>query len=233
MRSAITLVLGILLAAAAPGLRAQAKPAAPAGAKPAPPAASQAAPQTAKPAAPAATKRAAKPPRTKAAKAPKPAKPVETALNPDAPKEGEERSGRRDPFESLVARQQAQSNAGKNLPPGKAGLQVSTLRLDGIVKAPNGMIAVVTNRPEVDSANAVVLDYCAVVRGILNDDQGGPLHPPGLRMTDALDEVRESIQRNLDEKKGGSRKSNSADSPTASTKAWTKFGPNKRQSETT
>jgi len=145
MRSAITLVLGILLAAAAPGLRAQAKPAAPAGAKPAPPAASQAAPQTAKAAAPAATKRAAKPARTKAAKAPKPAKPVETALNPDAPKEGEERSGRRDPFESLVARQQAQSNAGKNLPPGKAGLQVSTLRLDGIVKAPNGMIAVVTN----------------------------------------------------------------------------------------
>jgi Tfp pilus assembly protein PilP len=145
MRSAITLVLGILLAAAAPGLRAQAKPAAPAGAKPAPPAASQAAPQTAKPAAPAATKRAAKPARSKAAKAPKPAKPVETALNPDAPKEGEERSGRRDPFESLVARQQAQSNAGKNLPPGKAGLQVSTLRLDGIVKAPNGMIAVVTN----------------------------------------------------------------------------------------
>ncbi|HXJ04062.1 MAG TPA: pilus assembly protein PilP [Candidatus Acidoferrum sp.] len=145
MRSAITLVLGILLAAAATGLRAQAKPAAPAGAKPAPPAASKAAPQTAKPAAPAAAKRAAKPTRNKVAKAPKPAKPVETALNPDAPKEGEERSGRRDPFESLVARQQAQTNAGKNLPPGKAGLQVSTLRLDGIVKAPNGMIAVVTN----------------------------------------------------------------------------------------
>lgn len=145
MRSAITLVLGILLAAATPGLRAQAKPAAPAGAKPAPPAASKAAPQTGKPATPAAAKRAAKPARNKVAKAPKPAKPVETALNPDAPKEGEERSGRRDPFESLVARQQAQSNAGKNLPPGKAGLQVSTLRLDGIVKAPNGMIAVVTN----------------------------------------------------------------------------------------
>jgi len=145
MRSAITLVLGILLAAAAPGLRAQAKPAAPVGAKPAPPAASKAAPQTGKSAAPAATKRVAKPTKNKVAKAPKPAKPIETALNPDAPKEGEERSGRRDPFESLVARQQAQSNAGKNLPPGKAGLQVSTLRLDGIVKAPNGMIAVVTN----------------------------------------------------------------------------------------
>ncbi len=39
-------------------------------------------------------------------------------------------------------------------------------------------------------AGQVVLDYCAVVRGILNDDQGGPLHPPGLRMADALVEVR-------------------------------------------
>jgi hypothetical protein len=49
----------------------------------------------------------------------------------------------------------------------------------------------------------VVLDYCAAVRGILNDDQGGPLHPPGLRMAEALEEVRESIQRNLDAKKLG------------------------------
>jgi hypothetical protein len=57
----------------------------------------------------------------------------------------------------------------------------------------------------------VVLEYCAAVRGILNDDQGGPLHPPGLRMTDALTEVRESIQRNLDAKKGGSPRRNSVD----------------------
>lgn len=56
---------------------------------------------------------------------------------------------------------------------------------------------------EDDSACAVALDYCAAVRGILNDDQGGPLHPPGLRMAEALVEVRESIQRNLDAKKGG------------------------------
>jgi hypothetical protein len=62
--------------------------------------------------------------------------------------------------------------------------------------------------PEVDSAGAVVLDYTVAVRGILNDDQGGPLHPPGLRMADALAEVRQSIQRNLDLEKGGSRKSN-------------------------
>jgi hypothetical protein len=57
----------------------------------------------------------------------------------------------------------------------------------------------------VDSAGDVVLDYCAAVRGILNDDQGGPLHPPGLRMAEALDEVRQSIDRNVAAKKGGSR----------------------------
>ena len=74
----------------------------------------------------------------------------------------------------------------------------------------------------VDPAGSVVLDYCAAVRGILNDDQGGPLHPPGVRMAEALGEVRESIQRNLGVKKGGSRKSNSAASPTASKGAWTK-----------
>jgi Tfp pilus assembly protein PilP len=145
MRSALTLVLGILLAAAAPGLRAQANPAAPAGAKTASPTAGKAAPQTGNAAAPAAKKPAAKSATNKVAKAPKPAKPVEEAVNPDAPKEGEEKAARRDPFESLVARQQAQKNATAALPPGKAGLQVSTLRLDGIVKAPNGMIAVVTN----------------------------------------------------------------------------------------
>jgi hypothetical protein len=84
-----------------------------------------------------------------------------------------------------------------------------------------------------DSAAAVVLDYCVAVRGILNDDQGGPLHPPGLRMAEALTEVRDSIQRNLDEKKGGSQSSNSAVWPAASTAAWTKSGPSKRRSENT
>ena len=78
-----------------------------------------------------------------------------------------------------------------------------------------------------------MLDYCAAVRGILNDDQGGPLHPPGLRMAEALNEVRESIQRNLDEKKGGSRKSNSAAWPAASTEVWTKSRRSKRRSENT
>jgi hypothetical protein len=59
-----------------------------------------------------------------------------------------------------------------------------------------------TSPAAVDPAGSVVLDYCAAVRGILNDDQGGPLHPPGLRMAEALDEVQESLRRDLGEKKG-------------------------------
>ena len=83
------------------------------------------------------------------------------------------------------------------------------------------------------ATGSVVLDYCAAVRGILNDDQGGPLHPPGLRMAEALDEVQASIQRNLDEKKGGSPSSNSADWLSASTAAWTPSEPNRRHCATT
>jgi hypothetical protein len=85
----------------------------------------------------------------------------------------------------------------------------------------------------VDPAGSVVLEYCAAVRGILNDDQGGPLHPPGLRMAAALHEVQESIQRNLDAEKGGSRRSNSAAWPDASKGAWTKSKNSKRLSEDT
>jgi hypothetical protein len=83
------------------------------------------------------------------------------------------------------------------------------------------------------SASTVVLDYCAAVRGILNDDQGGPLRPPGLRMAEALGEVRVSLQRNLDEKKGGSPNTNSVAWPAASTAAWTPSARTKRRSETT
>jgi hypothetical protein len=57
-----------------------------------------------------------------------------------------------------------------------------------------------------EDAGAVVLDYSAAVRGILNDNHGGPLHPPGLRMAEALDEVRQSLKRNLEVKKGGAPK---------------------------
>jgi hypothetical protein len=80
----------------------------------------------------------------------------------------------------------------------------------------------------VDPVGSVVLDYCAAVRGILNDDQGGPLHPPGVRMAEALTEVQESIQRNLDAKRGDSRRSNSAGYRDTSRRAWTKSKSSRR-----
>lgn len=67
------------------------------------------------------------------------------------------------------------------------------------------------------AGDQVVLDYCTAVRGILNDDQGGPLHPPGLRMAEALGEVRASLQRNLAAKKGGAHTNNCGVWPAA----WT------------
>jgi hypothetical protein len=51
-------------------------------------------------------------------------------------------------------------------------------------------------------AGEVVLDYWSAVRGILHDDQGGPCQPPGLRMAEALGDVRASRQRNLDTNRG-------------------------------
>jgi Tfp pilus assembly protein PilP len=172
MRLAITVMTGILLATAGSSLHAQSAPAGPpkAAAKPA----AQAPPPAAKPATPpaAAPKTAAKPaaqtpaPKAPAQKAPAPAKAPKAApaaAKPEkkpvvkktaspgpaktggAPEASETKVSRRDPFESLTSRQEAAARAGANLPPGKAGLQVGTLRLDGIVRAPNGMIAVVTN----------------------------------------------------------------------------------------
>jgi type IV pilus assembly protein PilP len=134
MRLAITLITGILLATAGSSLRAQTKPAA-APTTAAKPAAAQATKPAVKSAAKPAAKSAAKPATPKAA----------PAAGGAAPAEPEEKTSRRDPFESLASRQEAAARAGANLPPGKAGLQVGTLRLDGIVRAPNGMIAVVTN----------------------------------------------------------------------------------------
>ena len=77
-----------------------------------------------------------------------------------------------------------------------------------LVSAPNGL--------------EVVLDYCAAVRGILNDSQGGPLRPPGVRMSQALGEVEHSLRRNVRLKKGGTRNRCSNVWRVASTKgeAW-------------
>ena len=115
MRLVKTLVLGSLLAAAGSGLRAQ----------------TQTTP---------ATKPAAKPSASKST-----AKKSSKAGGSTAPAETTDKVARRDPFESLTSRQDAAAKSAANLPPGKAGLQVGTLRLDGIVRSPNGMIAVVTN----------------------------------------------------------------------------------------
>ena len=81
-------------------------------------------------------------------------------------------------------------------------------RASEAVSLPTASAALAAASPSVaesadDEAGQVVLEYCAAVRGILNDDQGGPLHPPGLRMAEALQEVQESLQRNLEAKKGG------------------------------
>jgi Tfp pilus assembly protein PilP len=130
MRSVITLVSGILLTAAGTCAFAQGQPGTPAKT-----------PAAAHPAAAPAGKPAAK----RVAKKHVAAKSTAETKAAGAPEGQAVKPGRRDPFESLVGRQKAQADAAKNLPPGKGGLQVSTLRIDGIVHAPNGMIAVVSN----------------------------------------------------------------------------------------
>jgi hypothetical protein len=131
MRSVNTMIVGILLAAA-PGLMAQTSPAG--GAQTNPPAKAASKSKGSKSKSAAKTKTAA------------PAAAPAASGDASAAASGGEgdKSSRRDPFESLVNRQK-DMNAGKNLPPGKAGLQVSTLRLDGIVRSSAGMIAVVSN----------------------------------------------------------------------------------------
>jgi hypothetical protein len=54
---------------------------------------------------------------------------------------------------------------------------------------------------------AVGLDSCPAVRGILHDDPGGPRPPPGRRMAAAWGDVRASLQRNRAGEKGGQRMS--------------------------
>ena len=147
----MTLLVGITLLAT-PGMRGQTAPA-PATTSGKPAAAAQKAAATApgKPAAKPAAKSADTPSSKPAAKTHgKPAAksattPAAKTVSEKKPVESEQKIARRDPFESLVGRKQAQDALAKNLPPGKAGLQVSTLRLDGIVKSADGMIAVVAN----------------------------------------------------------------------------------------
>ena len=109
---------------------------------PAPPPAKPSSPKTAKAPAKASAKASAKAP----AKAPaesKDAKNVAAAGSAKPPVE--KPMVKRDPFDALLTKARASSAPPENLPPGKAGLIVETLRIDGIVRSANGMIAIVSN----------------------------------------------------------------------------------------
>jgi len=63
----------------------------------------------------------------------------------EKPAEEHAAASHRDPFDPLLYKATAGTGTPENLPPGKAGLQVSTLRVTGIVRGANGVIAVVAN----------------------------------------------------------------------------------------
>src|SRR5262249_25051756 len=112
----------------------------------------------------------------------------------------------------LADRQAAQGEAEANsAPAGTAQASAAPTKEPAASQSPGlgpPPASVPVVEPPADEAGQVVLDYCAAVRGILNDDQGGPLHPPGLRKAAAMQEVRRALQRNLDAKKGGALRGN-------------------------
>jgi Tfp pilus assembly protein PilP len=121
---------------------------------PAPPPAKPSGPATAKAPAKAPVKAPAAP--KDSAKAPAKAPPIaakESAkeasanpVHPPAEKPAEEKPAvRRDPFDTLLTKARVGNATPENLPPGKAGLIVETLQINGVVHSPNGMIAIVSN----------------------------------------------------------------------------------------
>ncbi len=67
------------------------------------------------------------------------------AIKPNAEREN---ISRRDPFAPLLGRETSGGGSLQNFPAGKPGLLISSLRIDGIVSGPNGMIAIVSNAQE-------------------------------------------------------------------------------------
>jgi hypothetical protein len=137
------IAVGVLSVCLVPSARAQAQPTEGTASKSAAPGTKPA--KSGKPAqgavkapAPKAAKQSHGTVRTKEAK-PKAAKPAETAAKSEAP------VSHRDPFEPLVGRKTEANGMPANLPPGKAGLLIATTNVDGLVRSPNGMIAVVSN----------------------------------------------------------------------------------------
>jgi hypothetical protein len=78
-------------------------------------------------------------------KEPKTAKPEKAAKPTESAAKGEAPASHRDPFEPLVGKKTEGNGMPTNLPPGKAGLLIATTTVDGLVRSPNGMIAVVSN----------------------------------------------------------------------------------------
>ena len=77
---------------------------------------------------------------------------------------------------------------------------LGTVRTDSALEATG--LAAVGDPGVADEAGEVVLGYCAAVRGILNDSRGGRLHPPGLRMSEALQDVRDRWSATASAKRG-------------------------------
>jgi len=91
-----------------------------------------------------AKKVAHKPKSAAAAKAPA-AAPAAVPDPAGAPVKSEVIAARRDPFQPLVSTAKPMHGP---LPPGKAGLIIGTVRVDGTVKSPGGMLAVVSNEEQ-------------------------------------------------------------------------------------
>jgi hypothetical protein len=70
-----------------------------------------------------------------------------SATKPSVEKPAAQRASvaRRDPFETLLSSSKPGNGPPANLPPGKAGLMVGTLQIQGIVRGAGGMIAIVSN----------------------------------------------------------------------------------------
>jgi hypothetical protein len=80
---------------------------------------------------------------------PAPAPTPKPAVRSGAPAEGlgmlSPTAARRDPFSALIGNKDRMAGVPEHLPGGMAGLVVATLRVDGIINGPNGMIAIVSN----------------------------------------------------------------------------------------
>jgi len=78
------------------------------------------------------------------AKAKKPAPSASAAAAPAAPDAEKPAGPRRDPFLPLVS-DKKEGGSMEHLPPGKAGLVITSVRVDGTVRSQEGMIAVLSN----------------------------------------------------------------------------------------